>query len=348
MTLMGIETIFSDQLLYRRTLLLGNPRYDKVLVSGQTEFTSEHSRNREKPTPPATLARIAHTSPRNVKCIVSRAILILRPSVAITVLGKLIGPRFFQFIPETLFNKIEETIYTVIVDRIFQPGVLSFASIPMVPLYEDNFFRNVDNLVSGHKANHICYPRVGLLLTVGHAHASSHRNIEAFKSIPARNGYESEIVGIYINVIIGRNRNCDLEFPRQVVLPVNRLFLTHTRLHLFTIKPYFMIGTGSRGKVIAKVLRYLKNLSMKRRDIRIRVAHDIAVHVTTCRNGIEGDIVDFPDRPFQVTLDNAMKLISLPSGELDCVVGILCSQSVDFDPLLRGRHPSGNTDPDHK
>ena len=131
--------------------------------------------------------------------------------------------------------------------------MLSFVTIPVISLNQDNFFCNIDDLVSRHKTNHICYPRIRLFLAMGHTHPPSYRNIEPFKSIIARNCYEGEVVGIYVDIIIGWHRNCDLEFPGQVVPSVNGLFLMHARLHLFSIEPYFMIGTGSRGKVIAEL-----------------------------------------------------------------------------------------------
>jgi hypothetical protein len=85
-------------------------------------------------------------------------------------------------------------------------------TISIVALNKHNLFCYIFPLLNGAESNHARCAWVGLLVSMGNAHAASNSYVES-DQFPTRidNGDESNVVGKYIHIVRRRNSNGDFE-----------------------------------------------------------------------------------------------------------------------------------------
>ena len=183
---------------------------------------------------------------------------------------------------------------------------------------------------------------------MGRTHATAHRDIESKQLALLDNRDEGQAVGINVDIVRWRHRDGDLELPRQVSLAIDRLDLFLARFDFLTIEPDLVIRARLRGEMVRNPLRDLEHLGVNLGKVRVRVAHDVAVHITAGGDGVHRGLVDLFDRALEVALDDTVKLKGLTRGELDGAIGKLRRHAVGLKPLRRRGNTARHADADHE
>ena len=109
-----------------------------------------------------------------------------------------------------------------------------------------------------------------------------------------------------------------------------------------------MVGTGSRRQMIADLLRPFVDFCVNFRLVRIRVAHDVPVHVAAGGKRGEQRVIDFLDDRLHVPLDDAVQLERLPRRQAGSCRWHISARLIDHEPLLRRHDAAGRPDPHHE
>ena len=148
-----------------------------------------------------------------------------------------------------------EPVHTTVGQNIFQPRPLPVRAIPEIPVDRHGGPHRGIHLVRRQKSNHIRKAREGFLVSMASAHASANEQVVAREHPILHDGHQSQAVCENIHLVVGRNRDSDLELPRQVGFPVKRVRKipdrpTGPQFQRLTLQPYFRIGRGCGGKVL--------------------------------------------------------------------------------------------------
>lgn len=158
-------------------------------------------------------------------------------------------------------------------------------TVPIIPLGQHNFLCYERSLLNGTKSNHITKARIRLFVTVGHAHATTHCDIETFQfTILVDNGNKAEVIGKDVDVVVRRNGDCNFELDgnlvcdhsnyqrkftdlaREVELPIQWLkVLDSFTSHHLLVEPNFVIGSRSGQQMIADEFGKLIDMMVKSR-----------------------------------------------------------------------------------
>ncbi|MNP53315.1 hypothetical protein D3C76_1477810 [compost metagenome] len=101
------------------------------------------------------------------------------PAVAIAMMVELIRLRSFQSPSQTPGQLVNKPIDAAVVDRILEPGMLPNRTVAVIPLNRHRLFRNIDDLLRRTEADHLGHLRIGLHVSVRHAHPTADCDVES-------------------------------------------------------------------------------------------------------------------------------------------------------------------------
>src|ERR1700688_3551274 len=152
------------------------------------------------------------------------AVLALGPAVAVAGREQSECARLIEAPADPPLDLGAERGKTAVLDRVFEAGMLAVRPVAPVALHGDDRLGDRDRVLRPAEADEIAGARIGVGLAVGHAHASADHHVEArHVAAPVEDGDEAEIMGVDVDVVRGRHRDRDLEFPRQIGPAVDRL-----------------------------------------------------------------------------------------------------------------------------
>lgn len=161
-------------------------------------------------------------------------------------------------------------------------SVLPVLSVTVVPLDQHDAFGNLFTVLRSDETNDITQSRVGLLVTVSNTHTTTNTDIVTNDLVVFNDGNETNVVGEDVHSIVWRDSDGDLEFTREVVRTVERLAVRVERLNsvtrdLLLVKPDFVVGVGSRKKVLRDGLGELVDGSVGLGERRVDGTLDVTV-----------------------------------------------------------------------
>ena len=147
----------------------------------------------------------------------------------------------------------------------------------------------------------------------------------------------------HIDIVVRRQRDGDLELPRQVGAAEDRFVLDLAAGDLLLAQPDLVPGAGARQQMDRDVARQFADRGVQIPPPRIGRGDDVAVDVAAGGDGVQHVVVQPLHQRPQIALQDAVELHRLTRRQADRVVGPLQRQLLDAQPLLRrqdaGRHP---------
>ena len=126
-------------------------------------------------------------------------------------------------------------------------------TISKVTLGGEDGLGHGENLLWQNEPQGVCQAREGRRIVMRGTHATTCHNVETGQSIIAGNGNKSQVIGIDVDIVAWRDRNCSLELAGQISIAIQRLgFATRDRL---AVQPDLVIGTGFRQHMFAQTPR---------------------------------------------------------------------------------------------
>lgn len=326
-----------------------NVRNHQVLVGGKAEITVVNFRDFAQTCAKWVGGRVEHAAARDVEREIEISVYVFRPAVAIAVVLEGVRSGSGKLVAEVFVHFGFEPIETAGFDGVLEARKFAIDAVAVVALHEDDFFRDVDDLFGWAEADDVGEARESCLVAVGHAHAAARGDVVAddFSRVVG-DGEEREVVGENIDVIGWRAGDGDFEFSRQIGFAVDGLDFLFRALDFFAIEPNFVIGARAWGEVIGELLRLLDDLGVVGGEVRVGVAHHVAVDVAAGSDGVHGGFVDRLDHFFQVGLDDAVDLEGLAGGNFDGAVSEVVGDVIDGDPLGRGGDAARDADARHE
>ena len=280
------------------------------------------------------------------------AVLVVHPAVAIAVVVEFERPRLAKRVAEPALNLASKPVQPAILNGVLEPGVFAVGTIAVIPLGCDDFLSHVCHLFRRAKTKHVGQTREGLGLPVVHTHATANSDGVANDLVALNHRDEAEVVREQVDVVARRHGHGGFEFSWQVGFAVDRFLLRlggdFLFLAVFVLEPNLVIRPCGRGEMSTDGPRHLQRLGVQPGLVRVRIAHDVAVDVTTSRDGVHQRVVDLANGELEIFLDDAVQLKCLPRGELERAIGIVGAKRIDVQPLLRGADPAGQTDAGHE
>src|SRR5690606_23507307 len=114
----------------------------------------------------------------------------------------------------------------------------------------------------------------------GTAHPTADTYIKSLQLASFSYSNEAQIIGIDVNIIVGRNGEGYLKFTWQIAFKVQGFFMRRSSNFLF-IKPNLIVSPGFGQKIIAQLTGTLVYLFMNEGLIGIWIAHHISINVPT-------------------------------------------------------------------
>ncbi|GJE43124.1 hypothetical protein AEGHOMDF_2303 [Methylobacterium soli] len=278
-------------------------------------------------------------------------VLARHPAVAVAVAGELEGLRLGEALADPLLDLGPERRQAVALDRVLEARVLAALAVAPVALDRHHGLGHPHGVVGFAEQHQVGGAREGVGLAMGHAHAAAHRDVPAGHAVLlVENRDEAEIVGEDVDLVRGRHRDHDLEFPRQVGLAVDRLdealFLAAD--DALAVEPDLAPGAGLGQQRVrdgpGEVVGGLVGAGLG----RVRGRHHVSVHVAAGRDRVEKRPVDRRHGPAQVRLDDAVILEGLARRRPQGAVGVSRRDIVEGQPLLRRHDAARDAQADHE
>mmetsp|Transcript_114790 Transcript_114790/g.225214 ORF Transcript_114790/g.225214 Transcript_114790/m.225214 type:complete len:241 (-) Transcript_114790:170-892(-) len=213
-----------------------------------------------------------------------------------------VGPGGLELLAERLLHLLAEEVRPVILDAVLQACVLAVRAVAKVPLHGHDRLGDVLRVLRQAEADDVRQPRVRLLIVVREAEAAADGDVEALQLVVLDDRNEAAAVSEDVHVVARRDGNRDLELPRQVRLPVERLLLEGRRSedlrflgHLLTMhEEDLVVGTGPRQTVVMDRVSVVDNLlhDLPAASGWVGGAHDVAADVAARSQGVHARSVD--------------------------------------------------------
>ena len=343
-----LEAVFLDEGLDRRALGRGDIGDDDVLVRSEAEVAGVNFGDFLEAGADGVAGPVNDTSTLDEQGEMRISAGVSDPAITITVVFENKRAHGLQIPAEVFVEFVQEPLGTVVLDGVFQAGVLAVGAAAEIALDLDNHLGNFGDLLGCTEADDVGNARECLLGAVGHAHATTDSDIVTDQLVFFDNGDEREAVRVNVDIVRRRHSDGDFEFAGQVGLAVDGLDFLLGGFDFFAIQPDFVISAGARSEVIGDVLCCLQRGGMDVGEMRVGIAHHIAIHVTAGGDRVHGGLIDFLDGAFQVRLDHAVELKGLAGGELEIVVAVFFAKSIGGEPLSRGGNTTRHADADHE
>src|SRR5260221_3361048 len=240
------DPVFLQQFLYRRLVLFLNVGNDQVLVAGKPEVSLTCLSNFQQGGFQGQLLVIQDPAMLDKVRIIPESFVVLLPAIVVFPVRKGIGPGRFQGKARSFSQFRFIPVYTVFVNRIFQPGQLAVAAIPVVPLYGDDLVNGFHQqlVIRGYKTKDAGQPWVCFRVSVGRPQSAADGDVESLQFPLFDDGDEAQVIGEYVYIVVGRNGDADLEFAGQVTVLVERILFVFFIGEFFFVQPYLKESPG--------------------------------------------------------------------------------------------------------
>ena len=121
-----------------------------------------------------------------------------------------------SFTASRSLHQRNEPIQPQSVDGVFQPSMLAVGTVAVIALHGDDRFRHVHRVLRPAEADHVAGARIGLGLAMGHPHAAANHHVVADDPPRCDDRDEAQIVREHVDIVVRRQRDGDLELPRQI------------------------------------------------------------------------------------------------------------------------------------
>lgn len=115
-------------------------------------------------------------------------------------------------------------VHTIVVDGVLETGMGAIGAIAEIPLNGTNGLTGIDNLLFRHITRHGGQARIGSRVAISQPHSTANYHVEAADMAVFNDGNQADIVGEHVAVIFRRNRQCNLELARQILVSIEGLF----------------------------------------------------------------------------------------------------------------------------
>ena len=159
---------------------------------------------------------------------------------------------------------------------------------------------------------------------------------------------EAQIMGEYIDIVVRRQRDGDLELTRQIGAAEDRLVFLHTAGDLLLVDPDLVPRSAMRQQMVRDVAGEVLMTACRSRRHGSAGGENVAVDVAAGGDGIQHVVVQALHQRLQVALHNAVELHGFPRRQPDGAVGAFPRQLLDAEPLLRRQDAGGDPHPRHE
>ena len=162
-------------------------------------------------------------------------VLALTPADEVAGALEFVRTRRAQWITQALFDLGAEIVEPAVFDRVLEARPRPIGPVTPVALHSHNLFRDVDHLVLRAERQHVAEARKCFLHAVRHAHAAADGDVPADELAVFDDGDEAAVMREDVDIVVGRHREDELEFARQIARTVNRLAFRPSRVSFPTI-----------------------------------------------------------------------------------------------------------------
>ncbi|KAI6767994.1 hypothetical protein HG530_006003 [Fusarium avenaceum] len=221
-----VELVLLHELLDVGEVLISDVAKDEMLVTGKTELrlALERLGNLTQTSLHLELRGILDTTVLDEECEVVETVLILLPAEGIDVALELERSLGLELLAPKLLDLAAEDRHGHVVDGVLETGVLSVLTITVVTLDKHDLLTGNVHILGLDETEHATSLGICLLVVVGSTHATTSKKVEASKvAILTLDSNQTNVVGIHIGIVMGRNSNSDLELSGKVSRTVQRL-----------------------------------------------------------------------------------------------------------------------------
>ncbi|TKW57249.1 hypothetical protein CTA1_2221 [Colletotrichum tanaceti] len=336
-------------------VLVGDVAENQVLIAREAELALVHLGDLAQACLHLELGGVLNAAVLDEEGEVIEARLVLLPAKGVDVGLKLEGALLFELLPPEILNLGAEHVDAHVVDGVLETGVLAVLAVAVVALDEHDLLAGNVDLVRLDVAEHAANLGVRLLVVVGGTHTATGEQIEALEvAVLALDGDQTNVVGVDVGVVVGRDGDGDLELSRQVGRSVQGLKVLDgvagdLRLGIVLVRePDLVVGGGRGQQVVADLLGAGPDLLVVLGLGGQRAAHDVTVDVTAGGDGGHERAVDGLHGGPQLALDDTVELEGLTGRELHGLVAELVGNVVHLHPLLGSGDTAGQTATNHE
>ncbi len=197
------------------------------------------------------------------------------------------------------------------------------------------------------KTHHIAETRERGADLVRHAHAAADANVVTGDCAVLDDGDEAQIMGENIDVVLRRNCQRDLEFPREIGAPVEG-FLAVGRRPRRRLEKHLAVRAGTRQKPGADARRQSADFGMGGRLQRIGGAYHIAIDVAAGCDRVEAGPANALYVRTQVAFRDVVELEGLAGRQAQRVARVALRERVERQPLRGRAHAAGEPHAHHE
>ncbi|GJC94312.1 hypothetical protein ColKHC_03138 [Colletotrichum higginsianum] len=333
-----VELVFLHKRRDGIQVLVGDVAENQVLVAREAELALVHLGDLAQARLHLELGGVLNAAVLDEEGEVVEARLVLLPAEGVNVGFELEGALLFELLAPELLDLGAEHVDAHVVDGVLETGVLAVLAVAMVALDEHDLLAGNVDLVRLDEAEH-----------------AANLGVEALEvAVLALDGDQTNVVGVDVGVVVGRDGDGDLELSRQVGRSVQGLKVLDgvagdLRLGVVLVrKPDLVVGGGRGQQVVADLLGAGPDLLVVFGLGGQRAAHDVTVDITAGGDGGHERAVDGLHGGSQLALDDTVELKGLTGRELHGLVAKLVGNVVHLHPLLGGGDTTGQTATNHE
>jgi hypothetical protein len=231
-------------------------------------------------------------------------------------------------------------------DDVFEPRMLAVGAVAVLAVEADDGAHGGDEILGRDEGDRRRQARIGLRLVVGHAEAAAEIEVVAGEPLALERGEDAEIVGQHVDRVVLGNGEADLELPRQVGAPVERVLLRPG--DALAVEPDLVIGAGRREEPAREFARVALEPLVHRVADRRGAGGDVAHDVAAGRERRQHRLVDRGEERLQRRLDYAVELHALARRDAQAAVAEPVGEAVQREPLRRGEAAAGDARAHHE
>ncbi|EEQ39375.1 conserved hypothetical protein [Clavispora lusitaniae ATCC 42720] len=153
------------------------------------------------------------------------ALFILNPTEVVNIAFDFKRSRLFKLITPVFFDFSSEFVNSDIIYSVLQSSMLSVSPVSKVSLHQHNLLARKMDLFLGYVAHHRSSSWVSLGVVMSGAHTTASKKIKSNNFVILNNGNQTNVMRIYIDVIVRWNSDDDLELSWQVRWAIHRLIV---------------------------------------------------------------------------------------------------------------------------
>ena len=342
-----VEFVLRQERFDARLLFGGDAADDEILIGGEAEVAGVDFGDFAQSGFGREVVGVAQAAVLDEERVVPASVGAFGPTIAIAGAGEFEGAGFAEFPAEAGFEFGFEPVDTAVLDGVFEAGVFAVGAVAEIALDGDDGLRDLDDFFAREVADDIGQAGIRLGIAVRHAEAAADGEVVADEFFVLADGDEAEVLGVDIDVVAGRDGEACFEFARQIRFAVERFFFGIGG-DFFAVEPDFVVGAGAGGEVGVDGTSVIEHGGVQGGLPRVRVGHDVAVHVAAGRDAVQDGIIDPLHGRLEDVLGDEVELEGLAGGEFEGVAAVAVGQRVDLEPLFRRADAAGDADADHE